>query len=57
MKKNNNIKKLHSLAFSINCAYVIYDNNFNAWIPQTENLYFDSLDYLFEEPIEFNSKL
>lgn len=45
------------MAFSINCAYVIFDNNFMAWIPQTENLYFDSLEYLYKEPIEFNSIL
>lgn len=53
----NNIKKIHSIAFSINGAYIIFDNQFLAWIPKTENLYFDSLDYLYKEPIEFNSNL
>lgn len=27
-----------------------------AWIPQSENIYFDSLEFLSQEPVEFNSK-
>ena len=44
------------MSFSINSAFAIFDNNFMAWISQTENLYFDSLDFLLKEPVEFNSK-
>lgn len=33
----------------------MFDNHLLAWIPLSENIYFDALEFLAYEPIEFNS--
>ena len=48
----NNIK---SFSFSINNTYLIYDNKLLAWIPKTQNLYDDNLEYLSLSPISFSN--
>ncbi len=51
------INKLTHFSFSINGCYAIFDNRILAWIPHTQNIYFDSLEFLQYEPIEFDSNL
>ncbi len=56
-KAKYEINKLYHFSFSINCAYAIFDSHLVAWIPDSENIYFDSLEFLRKNPIDFNSKL
>ena len=46
---------LKSFSFSINNTYAIYEHYLIAWIPQTQNLYDDNLEYLSSTPISFSN--
>ena len=51
------INKLTHFSFSINGCYAIFEGRILAWIPPSQNLYFDSLEFLQYEPIELDSTL
>ena len=46
---------LKSFSFSINNTYALYENQLLTWIPQTQNLYDDNLEYLKSNPISFSN--
>ncbi len=48
-------KKLSHFSFSLNSCYAIFDNHILTWIPKSQNIYFDALEFLSFDPIEFNS--
>ena len=48
-----NHTSLKSFSVSINNTYAIYDSQLLAWIPTTQNIYDDNLEYLSSIPISF----
>ena len=52
-KNTTDLSELTSFSFSINNTYALYEKNFLAWIPKTQNLYDDSLEYLSNTPISY----
>lgn len=46
---------MHQFSISINCAYAIFDSKLFAWIPETENIYYDSFDFISSNPIQFDN--
>ncbi len=49
--------KLTHFSFSINSCYAIFDKSILSWIPKTQNLYFDSMEFLTYQPNQFNSRI
>jgi hypothetical protein len=47
--------KLTHFTFSLNSAYAIYDNQILAWIPDSENLFFDRFEFLSRVPVQYDS--
>ena len=50
-----NHTSLKSFSVSINNTYAIYDSQLLAWIPTTQNIYDDNLEYLSYSPISFSN--
>ena len=50
-----NHTSLKSFSVSISNIYTIYDSQLLAWIPTTQNIYDDNLEYLSYSPISFSN--
>ena len=49
------ISKMNQFSISINSAYAIFDSKLLTWIPKSENIYYDSFDFISSNPIKFDN--
>ena len=46
---------MNQFSISINSAYAIFDSKLLTWIPKSENIYYDSFDFISSNPIKFDN--
>ena len=46
---------MNQFSISINSAYAIFNSKLLTWIPKTENIYYDSFDFISSQPIQFDN--